>query len=108
MIKTIPDFDGSEIWTIRTTLKERYGQNIEVQLADTQVTLNNDNLWCPTVYWYVEPVHFVIFKTGLGNYRCNFFYNENEQYGTGIEEFDNISECLVTLLQVQQEHEKTT
>ncbi|MFK5970095.1 MAG: hypothetical protein QM487_08280 [Candidatus Marithrix sp.] len=103
-MKTIPDFDGSEIWTIRTTLKERYGENIEVQLADTQVKLATGNLWCPTVYWYVEPVHFVVFKTDLGCYRCNFFYNENEQYGTGVEEFDNISECIVTLLQVQQEH----
>ncbi|MDM8567573.1 hypothetical protein QUF74_18240 [Candidatus Halobeggiatoa sp. HSG11] len=28
----------------------------------------------------------MIFKTGLDNY----FYNENEQYGTGVEEFDNI------------------
>ncbi|MDM8569910.1 hypothetical protein QUF50_10465 [Thiotrichales bacterium HSG1] len=102
-----PDFDGSEIWTIRTTLKERYGQHIEVQLADTQVKIGSDSLWCPTVYWYVEPVHFVIFKTGLGHYRCHFFYNENEQYGTGIEEFDNISECIVTLLQVEQKHNDT-
>ncbi len=103
-MQTIPDFDGSEIWAIHTTLKERYGRDIEVQLADSEVKLNTGNKWCPTVYWYVDPTHFVIFKTALGRYRCQFFYNEDEQFGTGVEEFGSLGECIVTLLQVEAKH----
>ncbi len=105
-MSTIPDFNGSEIWAIRTTLKERYGRDIELQLADSEVKLDPATLtWCPTVYWEVTPVNFVIFKTAPERYRCQFFYNENEFYGTGIEEYDNISECVTTLLQMQADHD---
>ncbi len=103
-MSAIPDFNDSELWMIRTTLKERYGREIEIQLADSEIRLdpNSSELtWCPTIYWEVEPVNFVIFKTAPERYRCHFFYGENEFYGTGIEEYDNISECVTTLLQMQ-------
>jgi hypothetical protein len=107
-MSAIPDFNGSEIWVIRTTLKERYGKNIEIQLADSELKLNPETpeiTWCPTVYWEVTPVSFVIFKTAPERYRCQFFYGDNEFYGTNIEEYDNISECVTTLLQMQADHE---
>jgi hypothetical protein len=109
-MSTIPDFNSSELWMIRTTLKERYGQDIEIQLADSEVKLDPNQAeltWCPTVYWEVAPVAFVIFKTGLERYRGQFFYGENEFYGTGIDEYDNISDCVTTLLKMQADHEST-
>ncbi|EDN65875.1 conserved hypothetical protein [Beggiatoa sp. PS] len=109
-MSTIPDFNSSELWMIRTTLKERYGQDIEIQLADSEVKLDPNSVeltWCPTVYWEVEPVAFIILKTGPERYRGQFFYGENEFYGTGIDEYDNISDCVTILLKMQADHENT-
>jgi len=33
----IPDFTDSELWAVRSTLKERYGKEVEPQLAEQQV-----------------------------------------------------------------------
>ena len=107
-MSTIPDFNSSELWIIRTTLKERYGWEIELQLADSEVKFEPsalDTIQCPTAYREAESVSFVILKTAPERYRCQFFYSEEEQYGTGIQEYDNISECATTLLQVQADHE---
>lgn len=38
----IPDFTETELWTVGTTLKERYGKEIELQFADTGVMLGAD------------------------------------------------------------------
>jgi hypothetical protein len=108
MMKAISDFNDSELWIIKTTLQERYKQDIEIQLADSELKLDpsSSNLtWCPTVYWEVKEVSFVIFKTAPQRYRCQFFYDEQEHYGTGIDEYDNIADCVTTLLQVQADHE---
>jgi hypothetical protein len=46
----------------------------------------------------------VVVKTGDRNYRCQFFYRIHQMYGTGVEEYDDLTECMVTLLQVQADH----
>ncbi len=33
----IPDFNDSELWTVQSTLKERYGQDVDMQQGDTDV-----------------------------------------------------------------------
>jgi len=111
MNNAIQDFNSSELWIIRTSLKERYNRDIQLELADSELRLDPATpalTWCPTVFWEVAPVNFVIFKTGPECYRCQFFYNENEIYGTGIDEYDNISECVSTLLKMQADHESQT
>jgi hypothetical protein len=35
-------------------------------------------------------------KTG----RCQFYYRSNQQYGIGKSEFDDVTDCVVTMLQV--------
>ncbi len=108
-MESIPDFTETELWTIKEALKERYryGNQVEIQLADSELRLNPDEpviTLCPTVFWQVDDVSFVIFKTTSNQYRCQFFYSAKEQFGTGIEKFDNIAECVTTLLQVQADH----
>jgi hypothetical protein len=106
----IEDFTSSEMWIIRTTLRERYGQDIEVQLADTELRLNpysTELVTCPAAFWNQDGCNFIVFKTGDQRYRCQFYYRVNEMYGTGIEEFDDLSECVVTLLQVQADYAAT-
>ena len=100
----IADFSEAEIWVIKSTLRERYGHDVEVELAATELRLDPASTQlaeCPAVYWFYNGCNFIIVKTGDERYRAQFFYRVHQQYGTGIEEFDNLSDCTVTLLQVQ-------
>lgn len=103
----IPDFSDSELWIIKSTLEERYGEVPDIQLADTEMRLDRGRTEltpCPTAYWEVDNCHFVVVKTGDRRYRCQFFYRIHQMYGTGREDYDDLTECVVTLLQVQADH----
>lgn len=104
----IPDITGSEQWIIKNTLRERYGHDMEIQYADSEIRLmpsDRELTACPVIYWHDdEECHFVIFKTGDRNYRAQFFYRAYQQFGTGVREYDDLSECAVSLLQVQADH----
>lgn len=106
----IADFTESELWVIKTTLAERYGEPVEPVLADTEIRLNpysSELAVCPAAYWEKDDCHYLIIRTGDQNYRCQFYYRGHEMFGPDIEEFDDISECTVTLLQVQADHAVT-
>lgn len=103
----IPEFTDTEIWVIRSTLKERYGEEPELQFADAELRLDPIRpvlTPCPTVVWHGHGATFAIFKTGEGLYRSQFFYTVREQYGTGIAEYTDIAECVTTLLQAHADH----
>jgi len=107
-MSSIPDIKDSELWILGTSLKERYGREVEIQLADTDVRLHagdRELTPCPTFYWEAGDCHFVIFKTGEHLYRCQFYYQAYKQFGTGILEYDDLTECVVSLLQAQADHE---
>jgi hypothetical protein len=48
----------------------------------------------------------VVCKVADGRYRSQFFYSEADQYGTGKDEYDDLNACVLTLLQVQSDHER--
>jgi hypothetical protein len=103
----IPDFSDSELWIINSTLEERYATPPDIQLAETEMRLDKGRtelIPCPTVYWQVDDCNFVVLKTGDRQYRCQFFYRIHQMYGTGVEEYDDLTECVVSLLQVQADH----
>jgi hypothetical protein len=60
---------------------------------------------CPALFWQDGKANFVVIKVGEGHYRSQFYYRVHQQYGTGIEEYDDLTECIITLLQVQADHE---
>ena len=106
----IEDYKDAELWTVETTLRERYGRTVPYELADSEVRLrasDRDLNCCPIVYWEVNGCHFVIAKTGDRRYRAQFFYGGFEQFGTGIKEYDDLTECAVSLLQAQSDHERS-
>ncbi|MDH5649568.1 MAG: hypothetical protein OEY67_07910 [Gammaproteobacteria bacterium] len=105
----IPDFTETELWTVRTTLKERYDQDIDIELADAEIRLDPSSRTlteCPTIFWTARNANFVVFKISDSRYRCQFYYRGFQQYGTGNEIFDNIGQCVTVLLQVQADHER--
>ena len=104
----VPDFTDTELWVIRTTVRERYGRNLPVDLVDTEIRLRpgaKELTTCPAVYWTAGRAHFIIIKTGETRYRCQFYYRLHEMFGTGIDEYEDLGDCVLTLLQVQADHE---
>ncbi len=109
----ITDFTKSEIWTIESTLKERWGKEneIELQFADTDIRLHlgdRETTECPAIIWQYDGCNYIIFKTGIQNYRCQFFYKGYQQYGTGVHEYDDIGDCIISLLQIQSDQKRNT
>ena len=106
---SIPDFTDAEQKRVSAILLERYGKIVPVQLADSELQLGGDPAQlslCPTIYWHERGAHIIVCKVGEGRYRCQFFYSDADQYGTGHDEYDNIGICAKTLLQVQSDHEQ--
>lgn len=108
-MNVIPDFTEAEQKLVSTLLLSRYGKLIPIQLADSELQLgaNPEELTsCPTFYWSERGAHFVVCKISTDCYRCQFFYSDAEQFGTGHNEYTNLEDCILTLLQVQSDHER--
>jgi len=106
-MNTPADFTEVERKRVSVALLERYGKIVPVQLADSELQFGGDLsklITYPTIYWNELGAHFVVCKVAHGRYRCQFFYSDAEQYGTDHEEYDNLDICVLTLLQVQEEH----
>ena len=104
---TIPDLTDTEYWVVRTTLRERYAQDIPMEQADAEIRINPADRTlslCSVIYWEREGCHFVLVKTGESRYRCQFYYRLHRQMSTDISEYDHIGECTVSLLQAQADH----
>jgi hypothetical protein len=105
----IPDFTDAEQELVSGLLIKRYARLVPLQLADSELQLDASTrklTLCPTIYWSERGAQFVVFKVAEGHYRSQFFYSEAEQFGTGREEYDDLESCIVTLLQVQSDHER--
>jgi hypothetical protein len=103
----IPDITENEMWIVETTLRERYGKDKDLQVVDTDIRLHSSDrelTECPAFYWEDNQCHFIVVKTGEKRYRCQFFFRVHQQYGTGVDEYDDLAQCLVSLLQAQADH----
>lgn len=106
---TIADFTDSEQRLVSNVLFQRYGKFVPLQVADAELQLDmasEDLTPCPTLFWSELGAQFVLCKVGESRYRCQFFYSDAEQFGTGRNEYADIEECVMTLLQVQSDHER--
>lgn len=103
---SIPGFTSSDLALVQATLKERFGYDVEVQEVETEVRLtpaDRELTVCPALFWKAEDCGFVVAKTGPAGYRAMFYYSVKDRYGTGREEYDNLVDCVITLLKVQEE-----
>jgi hypothetical protein len=108
MNRPIPKFTERETHLVRQCIKERYGHDVAFDTAEAELQLNalqEELTTCPTLTWQDNHASFVIFKTGDSRFRCQFYYTDVEQFGTGKDEYDNLGDCAITLLQVQADHE---
>jgi hypothetical protein len=107
--KPIPEFAETELWVVRSTLKERYGRDIELQLADTEVQTGATGMeWCPALFWSAKGANFAVIKTGAKRYRPIFYYHPETQLGTGTDAYDEIGDAVIGVLQVEADHIRKT
>lgn len=102
------DFTSEEIRAVELTLNERYGKPIKTELADVELRLDpaeRELTSYPALYWEDNECHFVVCKIGKSKFYCQFYYRGYDQYGTGIREYDDLIDCVVTLLRVQADHQ---
>ena len=106
------DFTEREIWVIQTTAKERWGRvDIQLHPADVAVRMHpqdEEGTPCPALFWIVNQCNFVVVKTGVSQYRCQFFYNDLQQMGPDVTEYTELAECVVQLLQTQSDYARMT
>ena len=105
----VSDFTADELTIAAQVLRQRYGRDVEPELADSELALepgSNETTLCPTLYWTDRGAHFVVFRIADGRYKCQFFYSDADHYGTGRDRYDNLRECMLSLLRVQSDHER--
>lgn len=103
---SVPGFSASDLALVRSTLKERFGHEVEVQEVETEVRLSSADrelTVCPALFWKEEGCAFVVSKTGQANFRAMFYYSVKDRFGTGQEEYDNLGDCVIILLKVQED-----
>ena len=103
----ISDITEGELRVAKTTLKGRFGRDIDVDLADAEIRLNASDRELterPVLYRHAEDCSSAVFKTGDRRCRAQFFYRGFQQYGTGVREHGDLTECVVSLLQAQADH----
>lgn len=111
----IPDFSAYEKTIIQQTVDERWGKGkVSVEEVEVELRLYKDDrnvTLCPAIYWQHEDCNFIIAKvferpsTDERRYRSQFFYSAKDQYGTGIEEYTDLGDCVLYLLRLQADHE---
>ena len=105
----IPDFEDTEIKIIDDTLKQRYGVAKETERCDVEMRINPDDdetIDCPSIYWENNGCHFILSKLDDSKFFSQFFYNDKEQFSTSTNFYTDLSNCLMTTLQVQADHER--
>ena len=101
-----PGFSASDLSLARACLKERFAKDIDVQEVETEIRLSpgdRELALCPALYWKEDGCAFVLSRTGAAAYRAMFFYSVKDRFGTGQEEYDNLGDCMITLLKVQED-----
>lgn len=108
----IPEFSESDIKLVQATLKERFGaqvvSQVEIKEAETEVRLSpgdRELTLCPALFWIVGDCAFVVSRTGQAEFRAMFYYSVKDRFATGKETYDNLGDCLISLLKVQEEED---
>jgi hypothetical protein len=103
----MPEITDSGKSILETTLQERFGQAVPYDLGDAEIRLAapaRELSARPAAFRQNNGCHFVLFTGGRRRYRCQFFHRNDQQHGTGVDEFDDLTECVVSFLQAQADH----
>ncbi len=105
---SIADITQIEQWTLRSCLEERWGKDrVDFELVEVEARLepgDRELTECPAFFWEHDDCHYIIMKTGDKSWRCQFYYRNLEQFGTGVHEYEDLGDCALALLRLQADH----
>ena len=107
---SLPDFTDNEYQLANQILLERYNRIVPLQAVEVELLLKPEDKMptpCPALYWSELGAEFVVAKMGDQRFRSQFFYSPSEIFGTGRELYDNLGDCVTTLLKLQADHHGT-
>lgn len=107
----IIQFTDAEILVIRQKLRQRYDDDIELQLSVSEMVASDENAsdsdsHAAVASWFADNTNFAIYKLGLFRFRAQYYYTPHEQYDTGIAEYDAIEPCVERLIECQSAHHR--
>jgi hypothetical protein len=98
------NFTESEIEATKKLVDERWkDKDVSIHLADIEYTKEGEeavNLY-PALVWEDKSSTFVVLKMGMLSYKSFFYYLKNKRYDTGVLEYNDLNECVTTLMQSQ-------
>ena len=83
MSNKIPDFTESEIPVVATALKQRCGEEVELQFANAEIQIkqikqinkdNNEKVDCPVLFWRHQGASLIVSKMGEKRFSARYFY----------------------------------
>jgi hypothetical protein len=108
-MSSVPDIKEAEQWAVETTLNERRpDRHIELQLADVEIVLyppDRELTVCPDVFRKVGSTSLVNINVADRTDRSQIYYRGFQQYGTSRIDYDDITNRVVTMLQVRTDSE---
>ena len=108
-MNAIADVTDTGKWTVRSSLDQRWGKDtVYLHIVDVEARLDPGDRElpdCPALYREHAGCHFVIIKTSQKRYRTRFYYGNREQFGSGVPEYENLGNCVLSLLRLQADHE---
>ncbi len=98
------NFTQSEIDATKKIVDERWkDKNITVHLADIDYAKEGDETSqpYPALVWEDKNTTFIVLKMGMLVYKSFFYYLKNKRYDTGVLEYNDLQECVTSLMQSQ-------
>jgi hypothetical protein len=102
-------FTGQQWQLVRALLQQRYATPVALEPIEADIGAEAEGMApssYPGLYWSGRDAHFVVIKTAPDRYRGQFFYASDEMFGPGQRDFDELDDCVLTLLRLQADHER--
>jgi hypothetical protein len=109
MVQSIIDFSEEQVGSVQSLINERYGEETELHLGDSEVQIdpeNEERTVCPVIFWNARDCNFVIIKTGENQFRAQYFYTPHEQASTQQVFFTTVEDCASAVLREQSDYER--
>lgn len=96
------DFSLFEKNIVKNLINERWS-GVDVELADVEVsrTSSGKSLPYPALVWEASKCTFVVIKVDESAYKCIFYYLGTQRFDTGVNEYDDLNDCILSIMKVQ-------
>lgn len=98
------DFDEEELELLATLLERRYGRATAFECAEADLG-GDPPQSVPAVFWEGRGAQFVVCKMGESRYRAQFFLGDAAAFA-GRPEYEDLADCVTTLLRLQSDEER--